>query len=195
LNLQSAASELIRLQRLKGQLATECYDLLDSHVRRLDVSLKKYEVKLRKGNFEVSATPIDRRRGTKRIFDQEAKEIYYLLLAELQNDIEKGATGGGGGHSGLGGAAASGAAYPGYSASSAGGLVGSNGQANGSSGDQSGEPVYCFCRKVSYGAMVACDNDDCEVEWFHFACVGLETKPRGKWFCPDCRRKKKKLKI
>lgn len=22
------------------------------------------------------------------------------------------------------------------------------------------EPVYCFCRQVSYGEMVACDNDE-----------------------------------
>lgn len=21
----------------------------------------------------------------------------------------------------------------------------------------------------------------CSIEWFHFACVGLTTKPRGKW--------------
>ncbi|KAG7217001.1 hypothetical protein INR49_001655 [Caranx melampygus] len=23
----------------------------------------------------------------------------------------------------------------------------------------------------------------CSIEWFHFACVGLTTKPRGKWWC------------
>jgi hypothetical protein len=84
------------------------------------------------------------------------------------------------------------------------------------------------------------DNQDCEIEWFHFSCVyvatrflavlarapavldsslflhirslrallcflcpavsspflpssGLDTKPRGKWLCSDCRKKKKKL--
>jgi hypothetical protein len=31
--------------------------------------------------------------------------------------------------------------------------------------------------------MVCCDNiDDCRLEWFHFACVGLDTKPKGKWY-------------
>ena len=55
-----------------------------------------------------------------------------------------------------------------------------------------GEPTYCLCHKVSFGQMVACDNDDCEIEWFHFACVGLESKPRGKWLCPQCREGKKK---
>ncbi|KAH9283853.1 Inhibitor of growth protein 4 [Echinococcus granulosus] len=48
------------------------------------------------------------------------------------------------------------------------------------------EPTYCICQQVSYGEMVACDNRDCPIEWFHFGCVGLTTKPRGQWFCPRC---------
>ncbi|MBV99912.1 Inhibitor of growth protein 4, partial [Eschrichtius robustus] len=32
----------------------------------------------------------------------------------------------------------------------------------------------------------------CSIEWFHFACVGLTTKPRGKWFCPRCSQERKK---
>lgn len=27
------------------------------------------------------------------------------------------------------------------------------------------EPRYCYCDRVSYGEMVACDNDDCPREW------------------------------
>ena len=46
------------------------------------------------------------------------------------------------------------------------------------------EPVYCFCKNVSYGDMIACDNKDCPYEWFHFACVGLSHKPEGGvWYC------------
>ena len=37
--------------------------------------------------------------------------------------------------------------------------------------------------------MVGCDNDDCVMEWFHYACVGLTEKPVGKWYCPQCREK------
>lgn len=48
------------------------------------------------------------------------------------------------------------------------------------------EPKYCTCKKVSHGEMIACDNDDCEVEWFHFECVGLQAKPKGRWICPSC---------
>lgn len=48
------------------------------------------------------------------------------------------------------------------------------------------EPLYCKCRRVSYGQMVGCDNDDCKYEWFHYDCVGLKSPPQGKWYCQDC---------
>ncbi|CAL8072223.1 unnamed protein product [Orchesella dallaii] len=51
----------------------------------------------------------------------------------------------------------------------------------------SDEPTYCLCDKESSGRMVGCDNHLCPIEWFHFKCVGLKTKPKGKWFCPKCR--------
>ena len=72
------------------------------------------------------------------------------------------------------------------------------------------EARYCYCGDVSYGDMVACENemvsphylwlqnrfgrlltlDQCEREWFHFGCVGLKEPPgrRVKWFCPDCKK-------
>lgn len=52
------------------------------------------------------------------------------------------------------------------------------------------EPTYCICHEVSFGDMIACDNENCEGgEWFHYACVGLtpETRFKGKWYCPTCK--------
>uniref|UniRef100_W5UDF7 Inhibitor of growth protein n=1 Tax=Ictalurus punctatus TaxID=7998 RepID=W5UDF7_ICTPU len=49
------------------------------------------------------------------------------------------------------------------------------------------EPTYCLCEQVSYGEMICCDNDKCPIEWFHFSCVDLHHKPKGKWYCPKCR--------
>ncbi|XP_030922075.1 inhibitor of growth protein 2 [Geospiza fortis] len=49
------------------------------------------------------------------------------------------------------------------------------------------EPTYCLCSQVSYGEMIGCDNEQCPIEWFHFSCVGLTYKPKGKWYCPRCR--------
>ncbi|KZV78153.1 the Ing1 Phd finger in complex with A histone H3k4me3 peptide [Exidia glandulosa HHB12029] len=52
------------------------------------------------------------------------------------------------------------------------------------------EPVYCYCRSVSYGAMVACDDDDCPHEWFHLSCTGLDAVPKSKkWYCDVCKPK------
>ncbi|XP_077984089.1 inhibitor of growth protein 2-like [Glandiceps talaboti] len=54
------------------------------------------------------------------------------------------------------------------------------------------EPTYCLCNQVSYGEMIGCDNVNCELEWFHFNCVGLTSKPKGKWYCPKCAPERKK---
>lgn len=48
------------------------------------------------------------------------------------------------------------------------------------------EPRYCTCNGVSHGEMIACDNKDCPIEWFHFECVNITIKPKGKWYCPNC---------
>ncbi|KAL1953939.1 hypothetical protein VTO42DRAFT_2017 [Malbranchea cinnamomea] len=56
--------------------------------------------------------------------------------------------------------------------------------------DEAGEDTkaYCTCRSVSHGDMVACDNENCPYEWFHWKCVGLTREPIGTWYCDECRR-------
>ncbi|EEH48293.1 uncharacterized protein PADG_04377 [Paracoccidioides brasiliensis Pb18] len=56
--------------------------------------------------------------------------------------------------------------------------------------DEGGEDTktYCTCRSVSHGDMVACDNDECPYEWFHWKCVGLTREPLGTWYCDECRK-------
>jgi hypothetical protein len=36
-------------------------------------------------------------------------------------------------------------------------------------------------RQPSYGNMVGCENDNCEIEWFHYACVGLKSEVGSTW--------------
>ncbi|XP_046424828.1 uncharacterized protein LOC124182075 [Neodiprion fabricii] len=48
---------------------------------------------------------------------------------------------------------------------------------------------YCQCPYDEVSEMIACDGDDCRIEWFHFECVGIMVPPKGKWYCPDCRKK------
>ena len=56
------------------------------------------------------------------------------------------------------------------------------------------EPTYCLCDQVSYDEMIGCDNDLCPIERFHFGCVLLQGKPKGKWLCPKCRGDKPTVK-
>lgn len=52
------------------------------------------------------------------------------------------------------------------------------------------EPRYCFCNRISYGQMIACDNSKCPIEWFHFPCVNLapDSNVNGDWYCPPCQK-------
>ena len=50
------------------------------------------------------------------------------------------------------------------------------------------EPVYCYCKGPEEGEMIACDNGDCSIEWFHLDCLKIKSAPKGKWYCPDCRK-------
>lgn len=59
-------------------------------------------------------------------------------------------------------------------------------QADGSGGIM--QEAYCKCRSHIQGSdMIACDNKDCKIEWFHYECVGITTPPEGEWYCEECR--------
>lgn len=51
------------------------------------------------------------------------------------------------------------------------------------------ETLYCYCRRPydELSSMIACDRQNCRMEWFHFDCVGIAVTPEGNWYCPDCR--------
>jgi len=57
--------------------------------------------------------------------------------------------------------------------------------------DGADDKKYCICQSVSFGDMVACDNEACTLEWFHWGCVGLKSEPSGIWICPVCTEKEK----
>ena len=78
-----------------------------------------------------------------------------------------------------------------------------------------GQEIYCYCKGISYGEMVACDGDNCEGEWFHLSCVGLNRAPAkngktsgylenssksakalpAKWYCDVCKENLKNAKF
>ncbi|KAG0143099.1 hypothetical protein CROQUDRAFT_661669 [Cronartium quercuum f. sp. fusiforme G11] len=55
---------------------------------------------------------------------------------------------------------------------------------------QDSSKIYCICDgKVIAERMVACDNAECPIEWFHYQCAGLTEDPTGSWFCAECKSK------
>ena len=57
--------------------------------------------------------------------------------------------------------------------------------------DVSSVQLWCYCRKPDNSSedMIACDYPSCPIEWFHKSCLKLHSFPKGKWYCPDCRKK------
>lgn len=53
---------------------------------------------------------------------------------------------------------------------------------------------WCYCGEGEHGKMIACDDENCELQWFHLGCVGLTKAPRGKWYCNECKPLKRKQK-
>ena len=53
---------------------------------------------------------------------------------------------------------------------------------------------YCTCHRVSFGDMVACDDNECPYEWFHWECVGITKEPQGIWICSTCTERRAKAK-
>jgi len=56
--------------------------------------------------------------------------------------------------------------------------------------EPSNQSVYCYCNGPEEGEMIACDNEQCGIEWFHIKCLKISKVPKGKskWYCPDCRK-------
>lgn len=48
--------------------------------------------------------------------------------------------------------------------------------------------LWCYCNKPSFGDMINCDNEKCTIRWFHFDCLRIRCPPKGKWYCPSCRK-------
>ncbi|KMT18248.1 hypothetical protein BVRB_2g024140 isoform B [Beta vulgaris subsp. vulgaris] len=155
----------IRIADEKVALAIQAYDLVDTHIQQLDQYLKTSEEESRREKELASAA------------------------ASSDANVDGSSKSGRGSEGGRGGRKKTRLA-----ASAA-----STAPANPPSMDldvpvDPNEPTYCLCNQVSYGEMVACDHPDCRIEWFHFGCVGLKEKPKGKWYCSDCAGKQKRRK-
>ncbi|XP_015931104.1 inhibitor of growth protein 4 [Parasteatoda tepidariorum] len=165
----------------KVQLAMQTYEMVDKHIRRLDADLARFEADLKdkalnpivnetdsnthkKKNRKTNEKEKKKRRGA-----SDDDEIPKSVRKKLKQQIIQ----------------------PEITALPAALTITHPSDVLDMPVDPN-EPTYCFCHQVSYGEMIGCDNPDCPIEWFHFACVGLTSKPKGKWYCSNCSSERKK---
>lgn len=173
----------------KVALAQRCYDLVDQHIARLDKDLKVFDAALAEREA-AEAVALKKAPGavptpSAGVLGGPAVAVGVPAAAGTPVGVDAGAGGAGGDTPGAGVGVGVGAA----------GMMPLFGE--GVPVDPN-EPTFCICNRVSFGEMIACENESCPVEWFHFPCVGLSTdaKIKGLWYCPTCiaeRRKQKKL--
>ncbi|XP_001949522.2 inhibitor of growth protein 4-like [Acyrthosiphon pisum] len=197
----------------KVQLAIQTYELVDNYIRKLDSDLSRFEAEIQnKANSDMrNIEKGSQKRGRKNTKDKEVKknsvsneeEIVTKTSKEKQlKKVRAKLTSVAPGKTPLVSVVTnrtnptnSVASVTIETSSSTGALVGAGVVRSAEVFDMPvdpNEPTYCLCNQVSYGQMIGCDNPDCPIEWFHFACVKLITKPKGKWFCPKCIADRKK---
>jgi len=48
---------------------------------------------------------------------------------------------------------------------------------------------FCYCGgPEDIDDMIGCDNENCKLQWYHLGCLKIKCVPKGKWFCPECRK-------
>ncbi|XP_004497737.1 PHD finger protein ING1 [Cicer arietinum] len=158
----------IRIADEKVALAVQAYDLVDTHIQQLDQYLKKFDEELRRERENAAITGVP---------------------ASIPDGNTKSGKGNEGGRGGRKKTRQTQTASVATAAAAAAEALATSANPTGMDLDlpvDPNEPTYCFCNQVSYGEMVACDNPDCKIEWFHFGCVGLKEQPKGKWYCSNC---------
>ncbi|KYR01094.1 PHD zinc finger-containing protein [Tieghemostelium lacteum] len=173
--IQNDIKNVLEYADEKVELANQTYELIDRHIRRLDIDLKKFESELETMEDEKkkkkSKTTLESKKGASRsessgsLNSEGTHHHHHRPITSTSHRKNK-------------------------ISSSTGGDDKPPEQADLDMAIDPNEPTYCICNSVSYGEMVGCENADCKIEWFHFACVGLTSTPKGKWYCPDCSKKR-----
>jgi hypothetical protein len=150
----------------KVNIAVATYEMIDKHIRKLDSDLAKFESEMKdKGRLSQTESEEEEVVNKKKMKDKKKKGV-----KEEENNKKK------------------------KKAKKVENLTTPLTSYVGSGVPQEvldmpvdpNEPTYCTCQQVSYGEMIGCDNQDCPIEWFHFGCMDLSHKPKGKWYCPKC---------
>eukprot|EP00090_Calanus_glacialis_P027485 TRINITY_DN43353_c0_g1_i1.p1 TRINITY_DN43353_c0_g1~~TRINITY_DN43353_c0_g1_i1.p1 ORF type:complete len:251 (-),score=85.81 TRINITY_DN43353_c0_g1_i1:414-1133(-) len=147
----------------KVNIAIQTYELVDKHIRKLDADLAKFESEMKETGGRLSQTESE---DDEKVTEKKMTKKKKKTLTK-DDETKKPVT-----------AVAAATIANGVAAVGDIPIVDMPVDPN--------EPTYCLCQQVSYGEMIGCDNQDCPIEWFHFPCMALTVKPKGKWYCPKC---------
>jgi len=150
---------------VKVKLAIDTYELVDKHINKLDADLVKFETEMREAGGRLSQTESEDEEIVREKKEKKKKKKALMREEEGRKKAEP--------------------VTP-VTPCTEVPIVDMPVDPN--------EPTYCLCQQVSYGEMIGCDNQDCPIEWFHFGCMGLQSKPKGRWYCPKCTTMFKKQK-
>jgi len=198
LSSSQKASEMEKIQKIfrkakehgdeKVNIAIQTYEMVDKHIRRLDSDLAKFEAEMREQGGRLSQTETEEEPETgsqkkKKIGRKTAKEEKSGKKRKGNKDADDSDKGKK--KKGRGNSSKDKESTP-VATSVSALLPGGIPQEVLEMPIDPNEPTYCICQDVSWGEMIGCDNNDCPIEWFHFGCMGLTAKPKGKWYCPKC---------
>ena len=153
-------NEIIQISEEKMKRAQQIYDLVDQHIRKLDKDLKSFGAEVTKERTRLGIQPVIPSSHKKKREESKRKRAGGLSTGTAPI-VEQGEE----------------TKTPEQLYQEALAVADPN------------EPKYCYCQRISFGEMIACENEDCPIEWFHFSCVGLtpENRPKGQWFCNECK--------
>lgn len=198
LSSSQRSSEMEKIQKMfkkakehgddKVSIAIQTYEMVDKHIRRLDSDLAKFESELREQGGRLSQTETEdestsvsggrnkKKAGRKQANIKDDKSGKKRKTKGDESDRGKKKKGAGSAKD----------KEASFTATASALIPGGIPQEVIDMPVDPNEPTYCLCQQVSYGEMIGCDNVDCAIEWFHFGCMQLTTKPKGKWYCPKC---------
>jgi len=203
LSTSQKSSEMDKIQKMfkkakdhgdeKVNIAIATYEMVDKHIRKLDSDLAKFEAEMKEQGGRLSQTEAEtedestalstqkKKKTGKKSAKEDIKSGKKRKSSKEDEDTDKGKK-----KKGRGTSIKDKEVVSSVSSAISTVLPGGIPQEVLEMPIDPNEPTYCICQDVSWGEMIGCDNNDCPIEWFHFGCMGLTSKPKGKWYCPKC---------
>ncbi|TEB36056.1 hypothetical protein FA13DRAFT_1727613 [Coprinellus micaceus] len=182
------SEEVLRASQEKVNLAQATYDVAERHIRLLDLAIKEQEASLNSTEGSIQLPDLTVPKSARNINTPPSNDIdSYNAITIAPQDDDTGDTDDNGtdsgDHEGADGEDGSGASPLEKALMK---TIAEKLMINPTRVNEKSEELYCYCNRVSFGDMIACDNPSCTLEWFHLGCAGYIEPPEGEWYCENC---------